>query len=359
MTAYSTFKRITAAVLITAVLLIGCSDDDDNPVHSTGTWQWSALGGGLEGMVRVVEEFDGHLYASGSIQAQSYLKVLGLSGWVSPGGVDINGSVFDMIAYNDKLIVTGSFNSIGNLSVNGIAAWDGSSWSALGDGLPAGMIGNCMAVYDQKLLVGSADLYGAFSLVSWDGSSWTVVKSGGLGMVGAMCVHEGQLVVSADSTVSFGSYWSVHPWVRTWDGSSWTSMGGQTNEFHEFAVYNDTLIAVTFWSTYLHIWNGSTWQQRTGYTIENTGSSGILYTLACQDGKLIVGGNFELVDGDSCSNIVSWDGSSFSPITTGVTGPDEPLVCVLKCFHGRLIVGGRFTTAGGVEANNIAEWSCR
>jgi hypothetical protein len=129
-------------------------------------------------------------------------------------------------------------------------------------------------------------------------------------------------------------------------------MPGQLNEFYDFAVFNGTLYAAANWGTYFYTWDGSTWQTRTGYTIH-----GNLRALASCNEKLILGGYFEQLDSDTCNNIASWDGSTFSPISTGLTGGDYPRVLVVKCIDGRLIVGGRFTTAGGVPANNIAEWS--
>ena len=53
----------------------------------------------------------------------------------SPLGTGTNGYIEAIVTYNGELIVAGQFDSIGGIAANNIAAWNGSSWSALGSGV--------------------------------------------------------------------------------------------------------------------------------------------------------------------------------------------------------------------------------
>ncbi|MFT3685892.1 MAG: hypothetical protein QM783_13385 [Phycisphaerales bacterium] len=85
-----------------------------------------------------------------------------------------------------KLIVGGSFTGVGGVTTDDIAAWDGTSWSALGGGFPGTHVGvNCLTVFDpdgdgpaQPLLIagGTFDHAGATpvtNVAAWNGSTWT------------------------------------------------------------------------------------------------------------------------------------------------------------------------------------------
>ena len=93
-------------------------------------------------------------------------------------------------------------------------------------------------------------------------------------------------------------------------------------------------------------WDGSSWSPL---------GSGINYgvwSLAVYDNKLIAGGCITTAGGVSANNIASWDGFSWSPLGSGMNS----YVQGLAVYDNKLIAGGLFTTAGGVSANYIASW---
>ena len=47
----------------------------------------------------------------------------------------MNGTVFALDNYGGNLIAAGAFTNAGGVSVNNIAQWNGTSWSALGSGM--------------------------------------------------------------------------------------------------------------------------------------------------------------------------------------------------------------------------------
>src|SRR5688572_28609702 len=89
------------------------------------------------------------------------------------------GTVFDLVEFQGQLIACGTFIMAGDEPVNGIAAWDGSTWSALGNGftLYGGLAyPRYMKVYhDSLFVIGSFDTAGVvscFNVAGWDGNSW-------------------------------------------------------------------------------------------------------------------------------------------------------------------------------------------
>ena len=74
---------------------------------------------------------------------------------VGPDGQEIPGvdaQVEAAVVWDGKLIVGGLFDIAGSVAANRIAAWDGTSWSALGSGMNQSV--NSLAVYDGKLIAG-------------------------------------------------------------------------------------------------------------------------------------------------------------------------------------------------------------
>jgi hypothetical protein len=81
-------------------------------------------------------------------------------------------------------------------------------------------------------------------------------------------------------------------------------------------------------------------------------------TLILFDNKLIVGGDFDSAGGVSANYIASWDGSSWSPLGSGMDGNSTfSFVHALVIYDNKLIVGGDFTTAGGKVSAYIAQWT--
>ncbi len=92
----------------------------------------------------------------------------------------------------------------------------------------------------------------------------------------------------------------------------------------------------------------------------NPGAGGVTYAfvqcLAVQaDRKIVVGGYFTTLDGQSRTNIgrLNADGTLDTSFDPGA-GPDGyPVVCLAVQSDGRIVVGGNFTTMGGQSRTNI------
>lgn len=75
----------------------------------------------------------------------------------SPSWPGVNGDIRAITVFNGELIIAGS-SIAGKTPANGIASWNGSSWSVLGSGLRSefGMPGQveALAVFNGKLIAG-------------------------------------------------------------------------------------------------------------------------------------------------------------------------------------------------------------
>lgn len=352
---------ITVTVCVAALFLGACGSD--NPVNSVPSWHWSALGGGLPSEVTAVAQHNGELYAGGRFANRDYVRVYRGGSWVTFGDTLYSSAtypVYGLATYGGRLIVSGDFDSIGHVATQNIAAWDGASWSALGAGLPGDMIGGQMIEFNGQLIVGSH--YNRFMspdlhLMAWNGSDWTTILTRPSGMVRDLCLYSGELAVAGDSIADFGSGIQTYPWVWCWSGTAWHSITGNGGTCPALAVMNDTLFKVLSFDSHMWAWTGSAWVGRSTNPFEDDGHSAAVYGLDPFDGKLIVSGDFDRIDGAAVGNIAQWDGSAFTPLAGGLTGGSDPRVRCVLAVGDRLIVAGQFTQAGGTPASNIAEWS--
>jgi hypothetical protein len=92
---------------------------------------------------------------------------------------------------NGSLYVAGRFGTANGTPVNNVARWDGTSWHALGNGLPPGQGGLYRAVHSLEFDA-QGNLYAAgefgdvsagttdtlFSIARWDGTRWTRLGKG-------------------------------------------------------------------------------------------------------------------------------------------------------------------------------------
>jgi len=90
----------------------------------------------------------------------------------------MNNPVWALTGYNNQLIAGGLFTTAGGTSANKIAAWDGSSWSALGSGTNYGV--SALTVYNSQLIAGGYfDMAG--NKMSPNIAAWTKGSSDAVG----------------------------------------------------------------------------------------------------------------------------------------------------------------------------------
>jgi hypothetical protein len=240
---------------------------------------------------------------------------------------------------------------------NGIAKWDGSTWSALGSGISGGSDPD----YVCALVVSGTNLYagGSFTAVGgvpangiakWDGSTWSALGSGvstygggGLGTVYALAVSGTHLYAGGEFTTAGGV---AANYIARWDGSAWSALGsGMNNTVAALALSWTNLYAGGGFTAVGSVpvngiaqWDGSTWSAL---------GSGLNYvtSLAVSETNLYAGGTF-------AGDIAQWDGSAWSALGSGMNNYVQALAAD---GVGHLFVGGSFTLAGTNVSPYIAQ----
>ena len=336
---------------------------------------------------------------------------------ISTPETGLNGTVRALTVYDNKLIAGGYFTLAGGDTVNHVAAWDGSSWSALGNGTTFRV--EALTVHGGKLIAGG-DAYAlgdtVYNVAAWDGSTWTLLGKGidseepvFYVQVNDFAVFQGNLFALAAFT--HFEYADGGGTVFSWDGSTWNDIGlepynlplaatvyenniivagdllyetnlefvfsswNDTNwttfekllygEVSDLIVYDNELIACgifdwvgfeTVRANSIASWNGVSWSALgTGLETSSVWAWGV--ALTNYDAKLIVVGDFDSAGTVAAIGIASWDGSSWSPLGSGIGLGEDRYAQALIEYENSLIVAGSFDTAGGKPCANLARWT--
>jgi trimeric autotransporter adhesin len=315
---------------------------------------WSALGEGMGGSTPCVEAAAVHgnsIVVGGQIVRADGLSVSRVAEWDGVAWSALGGGIDNAVdpPYVSALAVCGgsiyaggNFRKAGGATVNHIAQWNGSSWSAMG----AGMDGRVFALAADG---GNVYAGGEFSkagevtvnrIARWDGSSWSALGSGVDNNVLALAVSGGTLYAGGGFTTAGGV--SAQK-IAKWDGTSWHPVGGGLgNSVFSLATSGGNLYAGTLGANNVVVWDGSTWSP-VGDGILGSQS---VFALASDGTNLFAGGDFA---------VARWDGASWSTLGSGV----NHTVRALAVAGRSLFVGGGFTVAGGKVSYGFAQWQPR
>ena len=360
---------VTACAVYGTKLVVG----GGNVVAWDGT-TWSSLGSATNGDVSDLAVYDNELIAGGSFYSIGGVDADHIASWNgttwSPLGSEMKVSVFALTTFEDRLLVCGSRDSMGEYAVAHIVAWDGTNWSPF-----ASVSGSYYAfvsafVDHDNLLIAAGEFdsaggIAASNIAAWDGTTWLPL---GLGIKGewarvyALAVYDNKLIVGGDFD-SVGGVAANN--IAMWDGTSWSPLGpgmsvdGILGEVRALAIYDNQLIvggqflaAGGVAAKNVVAWDGTSWSPL-GLGISMLGYTGLVYALAIYDNQLIVGGWIDSAGGVAANNIAAWDGTSWSPLGSGIKGTPY----ALTVYDSALIAGGTFTHAGGKVAAYLARWT--
>jgi hypothetical protein len=299
--------------------------------------EWSALGEGCNNVVRALAVHDAGagpvLFAGGDFTTAGGLPASRIASWNgvswAPVGGGVDGAVYALtsvtLGSTTTLVAGGLFSTAGGVSASRIASWNGSAWSALSSGVFQGGVGGnyfvaSLAVFNEgsgpALIAGgkfaTAGGVTASNIARWDGATWSPLGTGTNAEVLALATDAAggsTLYAGGAFTLAGGAPASR---VATWNGSSWSALGSGVN----LTVYS--------------------------LAISPVGG-------AVAPG-LYAGGQFTTAGGTPANRVARWTGTTWEPVTTGVT---NTVRCIARIPLGaagglsdRLAVGGSFTTAG-------------
>jgi hypothetical protein len=372
-------------------------------IASTDGTAWSAVpipsGSGTDQSVLALATFDdGHgaaLYAGGNLRDAGGTPTVGIGRWdgtmwtslgaglfTNPSPTQLGSAdallAFDGPSGSPVLYVGGSFNVPGD----GIAYWDGASWTSMSVTIGPGYTGVARAFAADAssgahaLYVGGSFNYAggilAANIARFDPhtSQWSALSGGADGDVDALAMFDdgtGPALYAAGAFNNVGGV-TAHRIAR-WNGSGWSTLGsGLDNITVALAVFDDgTGSALYAGGTFAtaggvpasHVarWNGSTWSPVGGGL-----ANGVVLALAVHDDgsgpALYAAGGFSSSGGIATRSISRWDGHSWTPLGNGLNGIAHALA-PFNDGHGggpSLFVGGEFTSAGANPSSHLAAW---
>lgn len=362
--------------------------------ETTGRWSplgagVKAVGRNRPTLVYAIEVTGESVYVGGRFNKAGDVKAKNIARWDrSRGrwerlGSGTDGTIRALASYGAGVYVGGSFEKAGGKAVRAVAAWDGSRWQTLGDGLYGFASGPSVSV--QKLFVAGGRLVAAgtvrvapdgdvLGLAEWDGSRWTPLGDpiSELRETG-MRVQSG--VASGDSDGSriavVGGFDRVgdaaspslatfdvtaRTWVPVYEEAPHLGVGSAVSFVADGFVYlagsgqyrvGEAVV------TGVVRWDGATWEPVTPPGDE---INGFVSSLVVANGSIWVGGLFSAAGDVAAHSVAMWDGAKWSALGSGVGSGASEQIVTMAADGTDLYVGGLFSRAGGIEAQGVARW---
>jgi len=347
---------------------------------------WSGVNGGANLQVRDFATDGTNLYAGGLFTEIGGIAANGVASWNgsvwTPLGSGITGfegnpgAVYHMAWQSNQLYVAGPFTGAGNVGASQVARWDGSNWWSLGGQTSKGLTWDLG--FAQSLLGDGTNLYaGGFftdagnvlanGIASWDGTNWSALGSGLTGTFSsplaqgakALAILGGNLYAGGNFTTAGGM---SAPGIAYWDGSNWNPVSGGVDWVVQAlapAYGNSLYVGGSFTNADGLPSQGIALVDQSGNwygTGGVSGGNGSVLALAEDDvnGILYAAGNFRSAGGVGATNLAAWNGSSWSPLGSGM---NNSVAALALATNGILYAGGPFTSANGVAVNHIASWN--
>lgn len=263
----------------------------------------------------------------------------------------------------DVLYVGGAFTYAGSVQASRIAAWDGTGWEPLGSGViyenpPPYPSVTALSVFNNILYVGGLFTHAGGQprrhIAAWDGTNWLSVGNGLNNQVWALTVYGDELYVG-------GMFWASGSLtlngIARWDGANFSAVdGGVAGSWPYVLALNsydgDLVVGGMFEEA-----GGqpaarlATWNSQSGWAELGGGVNNWVYALTTWNSSLVVGGRFTNV---GCC-IAQWDGANWSDLEGGLNG----ITCAVAVYGSDLIAGGMFTEdMNGIPLRHVARWTC-
>lgn len=330
------------AMLTKTATSVGCGDG----------WDTTFTSNGANNQVNaVVSDGNGNTYIGGEFSSVQGLPANGIAKWDGTSwsalGSGIIGDIRSIVVSGSNIYVGGDFNSpVSDGLARNVAKWNGTTWTRLNNGLGGGThIVNSVFIYNNELYAtggyNTADGSPTTGTAKWDGTAWVAVGTG---------APMGNHAVVKDGIVYIGTVG-----VMTWDGTTWSTMSGITGTVKSIAFSGSDMYVggspnIGSGSINVAKWNGTAWSSMGSF------ASGLINTIAFHNGELYVGGS---IPSSMFNNIARWNGTSWVGVATGIDGGTSisERVMALASIGSTLYVGGNYTTAGGQGARNIAKYS--
>jgi hypothetical protein len=263
-----------------------------------------------------------------------------------------------VIDSNNNVYCGGSFSSINGVSAKLVAKWNGSEWQQMGNGFDDGAVEKMCISPDNTIYAVGSFTRRSFTyynrVAKWTGSSWVTMGSGFNDVVYAVTITNtgtiyagGKFNNSGGTSLNKIAFWDNDQWEEPYSGVS----GGSNPYVRALTSDSSGNVYVGGLFQYAGLdpepvsnivcWNGISWSAL------DSGVNGEVYSLAVDSsGKLYVGGSFTQAGGVSVSNIAIWDGTAWSSPNGG--GVNGIVYAILPQTAQSIFIGGKFSVAGVV-----------
>jgi|GEM_PF-2111718 len=346
---------------------------------SSGSWN-SLSGGALTGAVRTITDDGNNIYIGGDFSGGDLNRVAGWdgSGWFSMDG-GVNSRVHVLYLHENKLYAGGIFTeTAGGETLRRLAVWDFDAndgeeqWEEVAGSSPDNTVMSIVADGDDLIIGGQFQNIGiteALRVARLSEGSWSSLGSGMNNNVKGLAIgNDGKLYAGGRFSQADGSPVSR---FAVWEENQWNRVGSDdinlpTLSFvYDFAVYQGDLYVGGLISEIDGVemngiarWDGSTWHDLDGGLTVGGQQAGQIASLKVYDGNLYVGGIFDTAGSltQPANSIARWNGSEWSRLGAGLTGPGNSYAYHLTVINGDLYAGGFFAEAAGITVNNLARW---
>lgn len=290
--------------------------------------------------------------------------------------------VFNDSIHNQLIVSSKGSSKVGNLYIRGIASWNGIKWDSLSGGIntheknlmpnnPDGIAG-CSVEYNGKLLVGgsfsSMGYVNATGLALWDGTKWDSLPKRAFRFdqraVVLGLLKKGGLLYIAGQFDTIGGLPANG--LATWDGVNFNPIilpvsSTSPSDFHISSIVefqNEIYICGSLFNIGpnnsapdVFKFNGTSWVSTTGTGFY--GSFDGIGKLIVYNNELYGCGHMTTSTGNPGNNIVKWNGISWQDIGFGNTLSFINIQQMLL-YHNQLWVFGVFSKVSNAPASNIA-----
>jgi len=222
------------------------------PARHVARWngrEWSSLGEGVDGTVWAIAVRGSDVYVGGDFTRAGGRSANGIARWDGtrwvPLGTGMRGArdafatpaVYALAVRGREVYAGGRFTRAGGAAADGVARWDGRTWTALGAGVGAGSydgVVRALAFWGKDLFAGgeftTAGRVEAHGVARWDGRGWAAL---GAGLRGGM---ERALAIGGDATAVYvgGMFVTAGgvdaPNLAKWNGREWSAAGVRADD---------------------------------------------------------------------------------------------------------------------------------
>lgn len=231
----------------------------DNIVrYNKQTGAWSNIGAADDIVLALTVNAQGHLIAGGFFANIGGVAAACIAEWDGAAwsalGAGMGGGVGPTsvnslaVGPTGLLYAGGNFTTAGGGAANYVASWDGGSWSALAAGLTGGVpnsvdalaIGPGTPLYAGGTFTTSGAT-AVLNIAQWDGTAWTALGDGLNSGVFALALAPDSTLYAGGAFIVSGSISLRH--VGKWNGTSWEPLGyGTNNTINSLALGDDNVL---------------------------------------------------------------------------------------------------------------------